>query len=286
MTAEQGARRRPDGSMSLLVDMSSAALDPAYAEVAARRAAGVQPEPRGARQRVLAALLVVGIGTGVAAAQVRRDAHQAKSLSAPLVDDVRARTRATDDLAAQAATLRAQVSQLRTQALGTGAEGRALAAQVALLELTTAAVGVRGPGVVVTLSNAPAVQDGSSDAPDGRIYDRDIQDVVNALWAAGAEAVAVNGQRVTARTAIRSAGESILADLRPLTAPYRLAAVGDVDRLEPAFVDSATARKFQTWTSLYGIGFDVTRSKRLRLPAASQPALLSARPAATSGGAP
>jgi hypothetical protein len=58
--------------------------------------------------------------------------------------------------------------------------------------------------------------------------------------------------------------------------------VGDVDALEPAFVDSATARKFHSWTSLYGIGFEVDRAKDLRLAAASSPELRIARAAGGS----
>jgi uncharacterized protein YlxW (UPF0749 family) len=267
--------------MSLLVDMYSAALDPAYAEVAARRTAEALPPVRGrARGKVLAALVAVGLASGIAAAQVRRDAERADDVRRSLVTDVQRRTAATDALAAQAATLRSEVSRVRASALGTDAAGQQLAEQVTLLELVTGTVAVRGPGLVVTLDDAP---EGSGEG-DGRIFDRDVQDVVNALWSAGAEAVAVNGQRLTSRTAIRSAGEAVLVDLRPLSPPYRMEAVGDVDAMEPAFVDSPTARRFQTWTSLYGLGFDVSRAKALRLPAAPEPVSRTARPLTAPGG--
>jgi uncharacterized protein YlxW (UPF0749 family) len=72
--------------------------------------------------------------------------------------------------------------------------------------------------------------------PEGRVRDADLQDVVNGLWAAGAEAVAVDGQRLTALSAIRSAGESVLVDLRPLSPPYTVEAVGDPAALEVGFV--------------------------------------------------
>lgn len=282
MVEPRGAPSRPDGSMSLLVDMSSAALDPSYAEVAALRAVGGKPALRGrAHGRVLAALVATGLATGVAAAQVRRDAERADDVRRSLVRDVERRTAATDALASTAAGLRTEVSRVRAAALGAGAVGRALAERVALLELVTGTVPVRGPGLVVVLDDA---QGASTAQDDGRIFDRDVQDVVNALWAAGAEAIAVNGQRLTSRTAIRSAGEAVLVDLRPLSPPYRLEAVGDVGALEPLFVDSATARRFQTWTSLYGIGFDVRRGKDLRLPAAPEPLVRVARPLTDPGG--
>ena len=270
--------RRVDGSMSLLVDMSAAALDPAYAEAARRREqAPAAPGATEAPPRWLGGiglLVLLGLVTGVAAAQVRRSAASASSVRDGLVADVKAQTAQTDRLAADLDRLRSQVAQARDTGLGDNARGRALAAQVAALELATGQTKVHGAGVVVTLSDAPdAGDDSTSDRGgqlgDGRIYDRDVQDVVNALWAAGAEAVSINGQRLTTLTAIRSAGEAVLVDFRPLSPPYRLSAIGDVDALEPAFADSATARRFTTYTSLYGIGFQVRRADHLTLPAAA-----------------
>jgi len=285
MAEPRGAVGRPDGSMSLLVDMSSAALDPSYAEVAARRARGDLPPPRGRfHARVVTALVVTGLATGIAAAQVRRDAEVTDDIRRSLVSEVERRTEATDALAGQAADLRAEVSTTRAGALGTDTAGRALAERVALLELVTGTVPVRGPGLVVVLDDA---EEGAGAEPgDGRVFDRDLQDVVNALWAAGAEAIAINGQRLTAITAIRSAGEAVLVDLRPLAPPYRLEAVGDVDAMEPAFVDSPTARRFHSWTTVYGIGFEVRRGKELRLPAAPEPVTRAASPLTTSSPAP
>lgn len=281
-----GASRRVDGSMSLLVDMSAAALDPSYAEAAARRA--VEGGRRGLRLsgRVLVGLLVVGLGTGIAAAQARRRADEVGSSRRALVADVRDQTAATDRLAGEASRLRSSVSRTRSLLLGADARGRQAAALVSALELVSGAVPVHGPGIVVTLDDAPSsgggVQDRGGQAGDGRVFDRDLQDVVNALWAAGAEAVSVNNQRLTAQTAIRSAGEAVLVDLRPLSPPYLLRAVGDKDTLEPGFVDSPTARRFQTWTSLYGLRFQVRRADDLRLPAAGPPDLRLARPGGTS----
>ena len=281
--------QRVDGSMSLLVDMSAAALDPSYAEAAARRQGAGQQQPGQGpgRRRVpilLTSLLVTaGVLTGIAAAQVRQRADDAGDVRRSLVADVQRETRATDKLAKDAEALRKEVQAIRDRALGEGDRGRAIAAEVAGLELVTGEVPVRGPGLVVTLDDAPDAADGT--APErggqlgnGRIYDRDVQDVVNELWAAGAEAISVNGQRLTASTAIRSAGEAVLVDFRPLSPPYVIRAIGDVERMEPAFADSPTARRFQTWTSLYGIGFGTNRATDLRLPAAGAPDLRLAQP--------
>lgn len=280
--------RRVDGSMSLLVDMTEAALDPAYRDVAERQKSPGAPRPTSRSARAVAVLLVIGTATGVAAAQVRRQASDAGSVRAGLVSDVQERTKQTDRLATQVEALRAAVARSRDARLGSDATGRALSAQLTALELATGQTPVSGPGIVVTLDDAPDADTATATGRggqlgDGRIYDRDLQDVVNALWAAGAEAVSVNGQRLTALTAIRSAGESVLVDFRPLSAPYHLSAVGDVDAMEPRFADSETARRFTTYRSLYGLGFRVAREGRLSLPAAAPPELRTARP---DGGTP
>lgn len=284
---------RVDGSMSLLVDMTAAAMDPSYADAAARkvsRAATSSGAGTSERRRVpvllCAVLVVAGLITGVAAAQVRRDADRSGTLRQSLVDDVRRQTGDSDRLAATAAALRVELAGVREKALGEDSRGRAAAASVKALELATGASAVVGPGLVVTLDDAAdAAPDSGGEVRggqlgDGRIYDRDVQDVVNALWLAGAEAISINNLRLTAQTAIRSAGEAVLVDFRPLSPPYVLRAIGDVDRMEPAFADGPTARRFQTWTSLYGLGFTVKRVEGIRLPAAATPELAAVEPGA------
>jgi uncharacterized protein YlxW (UPF0749 family) len=280
--------------MSLLVDMTVAALDPAYAAAAERRVGeraggGLGPRRPSPVLRAVVLLVLLGLVTGVGAAQARRSAGAAGTVRRSLVADIRTQTAETDRLAAQVDALRAQVATARDKGLGDDASGRELAAHVAALELVTGQTRVTGPGLVVSLDDAPDA--GSATAAgrggqlgDGRIYDRDVQDVANALWAAGAEAISVNGQRLTALTAIRSAGEAVLVDFRPLSPPYRLSAVGDVEVMEPRFADSPTARRFTTYTSLYGVGFGVRRASKLSLPAAAPPELRVARQATGTSG--
>lgn len=270
--------------MSLLVDMMTSSLDPAYARAAGSR---LPPLTGGAGRRrsallvVVVLLVLVGLLIGIATSQVRRGATQADVVRRSLLADVRQQTRATDGLAVSAQALRSDVARRRNRALGTGTSGKAAAAQVAALELATGTVAVHGPGVVVTLDDAPGRAGRASPrggrAGDGRVYDRDLQDAVNALWAASAEAVSINGQRLTGLTAIRSAGEAVLVDLRPLSPPYVVQAVGDPDAMEPGFADSPAARRLTTYRSLYGLGFDVRRADRLDLPAAAAPVLRVAR---------
>jgi len=282
--------RRVDGSMSLLVDMMTNSLDSSYAEAAARKAAQEQapeqPRDNGLSRRAVALVLLVTVGvvTGTAAAQVRRRQAAQEGVRAQLVSEVLRRTKATDDLARSAARLRADVARQQAAGLSADAAGRAAAARLAALEVAAGVGPVTGGGLVVRLDDAPQPsadpQARGGDVGDGRVQDRDLQDVVNGLWAAGAEAVSINGLRLTAQTAIRSAGEAILVDFRPLSPPYTVRAVGDPKRLQTSFVDGPAARRLATFTSLYGLQYSVRRTDAQTLPGSGFPTLRLAEPGA------
>lgn len=128
---------------------------------------------------------------------------------------------------------------------------------------------VIGPGIEVVLDDGkgpardPAIEDAR------RIHDLDLQLLVNALWATGAEAVAVNRERLAATTAIRGAGETITVNFRPQGPPYRIRAIG-AD--QGAFSRSPTAGRFRRWSGLFGLRFETRSRARLDLPA-HRPAL-------------
>ncbi|MBK5307825.1 MAG: DUF881 domain-containing protein [Frankiaceae bacterium] len=282
------APRRVDASMSLLVDMMTNTLDESYAEAARRRAGdggplvdepGFGPLPSAAGRRATAVVLLVALGvvTGTAAAQVRQRDAAAGTVRAQLVREVASRTADSDALAEQTATLRRAVGAQQDAALTSSSAGVAVAAQLAALELATGVEPVTGPGLVVRLDDAPSTEEEVADrggqAGSGRVLDRDLQDAVNGLWSAGAEAIAINGLRLSALTAIRSAGEAILVDYRPLSPPYTLRALGDPGRLEAGFADSAAGRRLSTYTSLYGLELVVERSEEQTLPGATAPSL-------------
>lgn len=278
--------------MSLLNDMMANTLDEAYAARAARRAGEHDglPEPPadssgGLLRRVTAVvtLLALGLATGAAVAHVRARQEASTGLRADLVVEVRERTADADRLAATADQLRAEVAATQAEVLSADAAGRAAAARLEVLGLASGTLPVEGPGLVVTLDDAPA--DAVADASlrggtpiDGRVQDRDLQDLVNALWAGGAEAVSINDVRLSALTAIRSAGDAVLVDFRLLSPPYVVRAVGDPATLELALLDGPTGARLTTYASLYGIGFAVRRDSSMTLRGASTPDLRAANP--------
>jgi uncharacterized protein YlxW (UPF0749 family) len=113
----------------------------------------------------------------------------------------------------------------------------------------------------------------------GRVRDRDLQLVVNGLWEAGAEAVSINGQRLTALSAIRAAGDAILVDNRPLVTPYTVLAIGDGGQLASAFRNGVGGRYLKLLQDDYGIRADIAAQGSVDVPAATGVTLRYAVPA-------
>ena len=252
--------RRPDESMSLLVDIATQALDPGYAEAAAqRRDSGSSTKPPRA-WLVVAVVLVATLLVVIAGVQAHRSAPAASRSKDTLLAQVRDETGAVRSLQTRLDRLRTETADLRDIALASSSAGERIADRLDAEELAAGAVPVTGPGLRVSLDDA---RDGRN-----RVLDRDLQAAVNALWAAGAEAVAVDGQRITAQTAIRQAGDAVLVNFEPVSAPYDVLAIGDPVGLETSFGASQAAERLHAYEQLYGLRFDYKRSGDLALPAA------------------
>jgi uncharacterized protein YlxW (UPF0749 family) len=143
----------------------------------------------------------------------------------------------------------------------------------------------------VTLANAEPDADadpvgGTAEDPRGRVRDGDLQLVVNALWAAGAEAIGINGQRLGPTTAIRFAGEAVLVDFRPVTNPYLVTAIGDPGSLRSRFLQSPQVADLAVISESFGLRFEFAQEDELSLPAGSSLELRSAAPLPEASGAP
>lgn len=272
---------------SLLDDVLAETLDPAYAQAAARRAGAEPTRPARRRGRVLVALTMIGAGLLVAVTydQAAATAQGREQVRAALVDDIRRSSDVGDDLQRELEDLRRQVGRTRDELLAASTVGQQALDALARAESGAAAVPVTGPGLLVTLANAaPNADDdpvggGSEDDPRGKVRDGDLQLVVNALWAAGAEAVSINDQRLGATSAIRFAGEAVLVDFRPVTNPYLVRAVGDPDTLSARFLASPEVGALAVISESFDLRFEFSQEDELTLPAASTPELRYARPA-------
>ena len=117
---------------------------------------------------------------------------------------------------------------------------------------------VSGPGVQITLSDAPPGQIPEGATPnDLVIHQQDIEDTMNALWSGGAEAMTVQGVRITSRTVIRCIGNVILVDGTSYSPPYVIQAIGDPDTLRATVTANPRMVNYQVYVTKYGLGWEM-----------------------------
>ncbi|MCI3901212.1 DUF881 domain-containing protein [Streptomyces spectabilis] len=279
---------RPDASMSLLTTVMDHSLDEGYAEAAARKresGTGGVPKTLRAKLGLAAGLVLAALVVTVGAAQARIAAPVLAKERAELIDRVESATADADELEDEVDDLRNDVSARQRAALRKHGGG-----QAELVSLLSGATPVQGPGVRLVVNDkkqadqgggGPRESDGFSDT--GRVRDRDMQRVVNGLWQSGAEAIAINDQRLTALSAIRAAGDAILVDNKPLVPPYTVLAVGQGQQLSTRFQNSPDGQYLHALQENFGIRTSISVADDLRLPAAPSVTVRTAEPKAGKG---
>ncbi|ARP69183.1 MULTISPECIES: DUF881 domain-containing protein [Streptomyces] len=274
--------------MSLITNVMDHSLDVGYAEAAARKKAqgeGGLPKTLRAKLGLAAGLVLAALVVTVGAAQARVAAPVVAKERQELIDRIDSETSDADKLESAVDTLRDDVSDRQRAALKSSG-GSAGADLVGMLSGATA---VHGPGVKLVVNDAKEASTGgdgtnpretSGFSDTGRVRDRDMQRVVNGLWASGAEAVSINGQRLTSLSAIRAAGDAILVDNKPLVPPYTVLAVGDGERLSTRFQNSADGLYLHALEENYGIRATISTESDVRLPAAPSVIIRTAQPTA------
>ncbi|WP_240109291.1 DUF881 domain-containing protein [Streptomyces sp. MUM 203J] len=279
---------RPDASMSLLTNVIDHALDDGYAEASARRDAGGGRPPNTLRARLglAAGLALAAVVVTLGAAQTWTSKPEVAKERDELIDRIQAETSAVEGLEKDIEKLRDEVGTRQREALREHGGD-----QSGLVSLLSGATEVEGPGVKLVVDDARGADQGgdgpreSSGFTDtGRVQDRDMQRIVNGLWQSGAEAVAINGQRLTSLSAIRAAGDAILVDNKPLVPPYTVLAVGDGKRLSTRFQDSADGRYLHALAENFGISSSISAQERVTLPAAASLIVRTAEPRTTGAG--
>ncbi|SBT45238.1 DUF881 domain-containing protein [Micromonospora narathiwatensis] len=280
MTTGSGDKGRDPSARSyapdFLTELFRNPLDPGYAAAAERRRQVPPSRWRRLLSRPVSLVVLATIGLLFAVAYretVAEEPSRAKA-RAGLIAEIKQREAETDRLTAQADQLREEVGRQRDAALS-GAQ----ASRLRNMEAGTGLGRVRGDGVVVRLADAPRDKDAvtGADAGPDRVLYSDLQTVANDLWAAGAEAIAINGQRLTATTTIRQAGEAILVDYRPVTSPYEVTAIGP-GSMRDRFDESRAADLMRYLARVTGMSYGVKKAGDLTLPAAPQPRLRYAEP--------
>ncbi|PRZ04450.1 uncharacterized protein YlxW (UPF0749 family) [Isoptericola sp. CG 20/1183] len=267
--------RRPDASMTLLVEVMEKPLDAGYAEAARRRAEGEVPSRGAGPLLLLLVAVLLGLMT-VAAAQQLRAPSEGPSAREVLEQEISERQASAEALRAQTVALTEEIEQLQAEALSAADQG--LLDQLRLDGVVTGATAVSGPGLELTLSDSDADL-GGVEPSDTRVQAVDLQTVVNALWASGAEAISVGDQRLTSLSAIRHAGEAILVDLVPLPGPsYVVRAIGDPEGMQAAYARTGAPAYTQYLSSEWGIGSSMNPVDEIDLPSVGGQGLRYAEP--------
>jgi uncharacterized protein YlxW (UPF0749 family) len=183
-------------------------------------------------------------------------------------DVIREQQHRADVQEAQVEALRRQVQQLTAHSAA-GSELAELDAATRGLGLAAGTTPVRGPAVTVRLDDAPTdgtVPEGFT-ADDLVVHQQDVQAVVNALWASGAEAMTLMDQRVISTSAVRCVGNVLILQGRVYSPPYTITAIGDPPALERGLEQSKPLQIYREYVDAVGLGYEVTRRQSVTLPA-------------------
>ncbi|AIY17419.1 DUF881 domain-containing protein [Pimelobacter simplex] len=247
----------------LLTLITQEALDRDYQVAASRRGDGERPERRRSyRGGVIVVIGVFAMLVTVAAVQTSQNADVDDASRASLIDRVEARQavlRDNQDRIAQLRDANAQGQELLSSLNRRYADARA---RVAALGALTGFAPVTGSGVRIVVDNPDYA------GPNEVVRDSDLALLVNGLWEAGAEAISINGQRLSGASAIRNSGEPIEVNSVGIAPPYTVIAIGDRRTLGADFVESRSGLRFLNLADQYGFTHEIDNVDDVRLGAA------------------
>ncbi len=198
----------------------------------------------------------------VTSALASRGTELRPSRNSDLIDLVRAEAKQNQQEVAENARIRAEVDQLASRKAGPDLtpELEAAAADAQMNPIV-------GPGIYVELADAPLSVQPAGVAPDTLVvHQQDIQAVMNAMWAGGAEAMSVQGKRISSRTGIKCVGNTVVVQGVPYAPPYRILAIGDAKRMQKALDQDLTLKTYRDYVRVYGLGYRVELKTRIWIP--------------------
>lgn len=259
----------PAASMALLEEVLDPPIGPGYHSAAERRvAAGLAPSSGSRTWLMLVVCLLLGLLATLAATTLRVPDPVAAEAREQLITRIEAAEAAGDAESEQVDVLRAELLELEQRALTPSGAGTS--DDIGRAGVLAGAAALSGPGTIIVLEDAGSPGDLAPGEKVERVNARDVQLVVNALWAAGAEAISVNGHRMTSTSAIRFAGQAIVVDFRSLAPPYEIRAIGDPVALAEETSSGFVGSYLSELRTQVGLPSTVTSSQRVEVPAASR----------------
>lgn len=261
-------------TMPLLTLITQQSLDEEYrhvAEARTREGATSGPSPRHPSRTAAVVIALFGVLVVTAAIQTSRNAGVDETGRATLVQQVNERRENLAELQNRAADLRAFNAQMDAGLRAAAEIERAERNRLRRLEARTGHISVRGPGVRVRVDDAPG-----GDATQV-VRDEDLAILVNGLWAAGAEAISINGQRLSVLSAIRNVGPAVHVNSRPVNPPYVVLAIGNPATLQADFANTTSGVTWNTLQQALGFEFSMNNEDSLSLQASRPPVLRATR---------
>jgi uncharacterized protein YlxW (UPF0749 family) len=264
----------------LLTRITEQSMDEDYRQVALRKGSSPQA-PRAGRPRLVAASVVVlfGILVTTAAVQTSRNADIEDESRASLISRVEDERDSVAKEQDRIATLQGGNIALEDELDSIIADAQSALSRLRRLQVQTGFVPVTGPGVRIVVDDPP-----EGDVTE-LVRDEHLAKLVDGLWNAGAEAIAINDQRLTVLTSIRNRGPAVRVNSQPVNPPYVVQAIGDVNTLQGNLLDSTHGAEFFDLAVDFGFQVDRHNEDELSLPGASGPRLryVRAGTSATSG---
>ncbi|MEJ7795163.1 MAG: DUF881 domain-containing protein [Nocardioides sp.] len=264
--ADEPDRRLPEHVTTPLLSLiTQQALEEDYRSVAERRAReGVAPEPPRSRVVAAAVIAVFGILISIAAVQNSRNAAVEDAGRATLIARIGEARNDLEDRQARIADLTRESRELTDSLTDLATVRQEAVSQMRRLQLGAGYLPATGEGVRVLVNDNPTGD------PIQRVTDADLAMLVDGLWEAGAEAIAINDQRLNPLGSIRNVGSAIHVNTVPLTPPYAVRAIGDTQTLEANLLNTTHGARFFSLADQLGFEYSVDDVSELELPAARQ----------------
>ena len=252
----------------LLTLITEHSLDDDYREVAQRRGTPGTDAPKGRPAWVAAAVVAVfGVLVAIAAVQTSRNADTADAGRETLIARVQVARAALERQQDEIVDLQRANIGLEESRSEMVADQRDTNARLRRLQVATGYTPVTGPGVRIVLDDAPG-----GDVTQ-MVRDEDLALLVDGLWSAGAEAISINDQRLTALSAIRNVGPAVHVNSKPVNPPYTVQAIGDTLTLQADLLDTTHGQQFFDLADDLGFEYTMENEPSLTLPSAPGPRL-------------
>lgn len=264
-----------DVTVPLLNRIISESLDQDYQLLATWQTHAAKPPS--ARRAAMVVLALFGLLIGTAAVESGRSADEATGERSSLIAQIETRRERVNAQQQLLTELRAESRSLESELESLDASAEETADRVDELNQPTGFSRVRGPGLRITVADAPGADEARLVRAD------DLAILLDGLWNAGAEAIAIDDQRITMVTSLRNSGLSIGVNQVALTAPYTVRAIGDPRTLQAELLDSTSGLTWQTLVEQLDFRVQVQNVDDMVLPAAQSRTLRAAKPGDAPG---